>query len=399
MATNIPEEQKPDAKPPKKTKWYHYVFLVIGFLWYIGGLNVLFFQDIPLLLILLATIGLFFWPIERLVNLRLKKRWSFLLLLLWLFAFNVGVAVLLLFVVPPFAISPQTTYLTEPRSKEFYGIDYQTFIKTQLDPDVPSEENGFRLLAETLGRPFFGDKLEDKYWNRLCQYLDLPTEIEPKLTFVEWRKYEETLTPEEQEIIKMFPSEMRLSLPEEAIPIVRRWLDENEAVLELFITAVEKSALYVSPMFDTDFIDSIYRSMGWHIKIRLRYYLAVGEIDKAWDDVLVIYRLAEQHHRAVWNVISAQINTGILESANQAAESVILCAGWTSAEIRLKVEEVEPFLQPFREDEIKIILRNERLTVLDYVQHLPTNAIKLINEEKKAAPNFWDWFQQKNMQA
>jgi hypothetical protein len=56
-------------------------------------------------------------------------------------------------------------------------------------------------LTEVLGRPFFGEKFENKHWNRVCQYLDLPTDIEPKFTFVFWEVYKSTLTEEEQKIV------------------------------------------------------------------------------------------------------------------------------------------------------------------------------------------------------
>ena len=99
-------------------------------------------------------------------------------------------------------------YLSEPLAAEFYGIDYHAFIEQQLDPGVPPEENGFRLLTETFGRSLF-DKLverrqtfKDEHWHRLCRFLDLPTDIEPALTFTSWHEYTATLTTEEQEMVK-----------------------------------------------------------------------------------------------------------------------------------------------------------------------------------------------------
>jgi len=402
MIVDLPEEQKPDTKPPRKTGWFWNVLFFICTLGYFGGLNVILLQDIPLLLFLIVAIGLLVWPIV-LMGKKPKHR-AVLGFILWVFVVYAGMLALLTTVIPPFAISPQTTYLTEPRSKKFYGIDYAAFIEKQLDPGVPPEDNGFRLLTETLGRSFFGNNFADKHWNRLCHYLDLSVEIEPTLTFVSWSEYEKTLTPEEKEIVDASFSEFLLPWSEEAMPIVRRWLDENDPALDLFVVAADKPTLYVPPMFDGFFDtllinDDICRTISRSIQVRVRYRLAIGEIDKAWDDVLVIYRLAEQHRRAIWNVVSALVNTAIVGIANQTAESVLLHSGWTSVEIRRKAEEIAPFLQPFREDEIRMILRNERLMALDYMQHLSTVAMEVSDKKKGGAPVFWDWFKQKNLEA
>jgi hypothetical protein len=210
------ESPTPSSQPPKKTKWY---WKVLGYLFcfcIFGGAELLLLQDIPFLLFLLIIFALIdiptTWIQSRMRQSGRQRRhwknlysgtpWKYMLLpLALLFIVYAGTFAVLTFVIPPFAISPQTTYLTEPRSKEFYGIDYAAFIEQQIDPQVPPEDNGFRLLIETFGRPFFSDKFEDKDWNRLCQYLDLPTDIEPKLTFVALYDPAKTLTPEEQKII------------------------------------------------------------------------------------------------------------------------------------------------------------------------------------------------------
>jgi len=405
-------DQIPAPNPPKKkTKWYWNVLPNVFTLWLLGGLNTLLLQDIPLLLFLLGVGFALIYPSltwfpgrEELKGERLLSRrrlWAGLGGMAWVLFVGAVTFALLLYVIPPFAISPQTTYLTEPRSTEFYGIDYQSVIEQQLDPGVPPEDNGFRRLAETFGRPFFSvkhgsvEKFTDKHWHRLCRYLELPAEIEPALTFVNWWEYEKTLEPEEQEIVKPFWSEQHRLLSEEAIPIVRRWLDENEAALDVFITAAQKPALYAPPMFE-GFLETVYineetyRMIVRHMVIRIHYRLATGEVDKAWDDVLIIYRLAERHRRTVWNIMSSHTHRAILGIANRAAESIMLHAGWDSDEILRRAEDVMPFQRPFHEDEIRLVLRNERLMLLEHWQHFTPF------ERGDAPPDFWDWFKQKN---
>jgi len=380
----------PAANPPKKkTKWYWNALSYIALLWLFGGVNTLLLQDIPLLLFLLGVGFALVYPQEFLLSkekpplISGRRLLAGLGALAWTLFVLAVTFVLIMFVIPPFGISPQTTYLTEPRATKFYGIDYQSVIERELDPGVPPEDNGFRLLTETFGRPFFGAYSKDEHWHHLCRYLDLPTDIEPALTFTAWWKYESTLEPEEREIAKSFLvywTQISQTLPEEAIPIVQRWLDENDAALDVFIIAAQKPVLYVPPVFNGVLIaallpcEDVCREMVKSLQIRVRYRLAIGEIDKAWDDVLAMYRISELHRRGVWNIISSLVNTGMVGSTNQVAELVLLHSDWTAEEILRRAEEIMPFPQPWREEEIRLILRNDRFIALDALAHVANGA-------------------------
>ena len=376
--------QPPETKPKKKKKWYRHILGAVYWLWLLGGLNTLLLQDIPLLLFLLGVGFALIYPSltwfpgrEELKGepwLSWRRLWAGLGGIVWGLFVGAATIALLLFVIPPFAISPQTTYLTAPRSTELYGIDYQSVIEQQLDPGVPPEDNGFRLLTKTFGRPFF--ECTDEHWHRICRYLELPTEIEPVLAFTDWLEYTKTLEPEEQEIIKADSTEPSHPFSEEAIPFVRQWLDENDAALDMFITAAQKPVLYVPPMFGESLYDTLLttedvcRRMTRAIQIRIRYRLSVGEIDKAWGDVLVMYRIGELHRRSVWIVVSSLVNTAMLGAANRSAEAVLLHSDWSAEEIRRKVEEIMLFQRPWSEEEIRMIFRNERLMALDSLTHM-----------------------------
>ena len=372
-----------------------------------GGLEVLLLRDIPLLLFLGTAFGLLILPPYWMGQPSSKKRWtlrSLLLLflsLIWIGGVVIGMYVLVMFVIPPFSLSPQTTYLMEPRSKEFYGIDYAAYIERQIDPGAPPEENGFRLLTDTFGRPFFDD-IKNEHWNRLCEYLDLPTEIEPTLTFTDFWEYSQTLPLEKQEIVKTFYREQDSLLSDEAVPIVARWLDESDAALDLFIAAIQMPVLYIPPMFGTELIntllycDNTCRRMARELQIRIRYRLTVGEIDEAWDDVLAIYRLSEQHRRTGWNAISSLVNTSIVDRANRSAESVLLHSVWDSNEVRRKAEEIVPFLQPFHDDEIRKCLLNERLTALDSIHRFADGTgFDFLIEKEPPPETFEDFFKRR----
>jgi hypothetical protein len=76
--------------------------------------------------------------------------------------------------------------------------------------------------------------------------------------------------------------------------------------------------------------------------------------------------------------------------ANSLAEMVVIHSDWDSEEILRKVEDIAPFQMPFREDEIRFMLRNDRLMVLDYLQHFPFFREHVIDAD------LWEWFKQRN---
>jgi len=312
--------------------------------------------------------------------------------LAWVLSILAITCLLVMFVIPPFSISPQTTYLTEPRSKEFYGIDYQAFIIEQLDPGVPPEDNGFRLLVETFGRSLFDDKLEEQHWHRICEYLELSPNIEPKHTFVDWWTYQNSLPPEEGELVKTTShSDVVPPWSEEAMPIVARWIDEHNAAIDMFITAIQMPVLYLPPMFDENPISPVlvnedtWRRMRSSLLIRARYQLTTGSIDEAWNDVLAIYRLAELHRPAVWCWMSALANNGTVDTANRYAEAVMIHSDWASDEIRQRIEAIMPFQRQFSESEIRIVFRNQRLMTLDYIQRIANEGL-LFEERVQCCP-------------
>lgn len=385
MTASPPEKQDIDAKKPKKTKWYWSVPGFVTALWMLGGINMLLLRDIPLLLFAGAIAVPFFFPISAWLG-RPKRRWVDGL---WYF----GAIILVLFVIPPFSISRQTTCLTQPRSEKYYGIDYSAVIEKRLEPGIPAEDNGFRLLTRTLGRPLFRDPLKDRHWDRLCRYLDLPTEIEPVSAFVDWNIFVKNLEPEEDRIIeKTVCEDHRLPWPDEKLPVVRRWTDENETALDLFVAASKMPVLYVPPMFEDNLASTILvnddtcRRMAEGLQVRVRYRISTGETENAWDDVLAIYRLREHHRRATWCLISLLVNGSIQGTANLAAESVLIHADWSPGEIRRRADEIAPFLQPLREDEVKVLLLNERFTALDFIQGIANGNYDFFDRDDQEEP-------------
>ena len=129
-------------------------------------------------------------------------------------------------------------------------------------------------------------------------------------------------------------------------------------------------------LFDTVYVnDNIGRTIARRLSVRIRYRLATGSINKAWDDVLAIYRLAEQHRETVWCFAPVMLNNAILGVADRSAEAVVIHSDWASDEIRRRSEAIMPFQRPFSEDEIRLVFRNERLMALDFIQFIANEGL------------------------
>ena len=198
------------------------------------------------------------------------------------------------------------------------------------------------MLIETFGRPFFKYQIEDDQWNHLCRVLDLPPDFEPKLRYVRLGDFAKKLDEALYDYVMTLPDEGQwafeenenvnytknrnlagkisewnwsnvLSSDEEAQSLVRRWLDENDATLDMFAVILEKPILHAPATF-RDYVlrwmcDEFYGSLGMarDLQIRIQHRLSVGEIDRAWEDVLTLYRLAERRRQTVSLTLRAPV--------------------------------------------------------------------------------------------
>ena len=116
----------------------------------LGGIESLLLQDIPLLCFCIAVcVGVFFasWLGNRIVPRNAPPKWGrwFIrlftklgcLCIIWSALF------LSLYAFPPFFISAKTTYITEPRLSDRYGVDYLA----AFEREVPNEDNAARHIV------------------------------------------------------------------------------------------------------------------------------------------------------------------------------------------------------------------------------------------------------------
>ncbi|GHT42052.1 hypothetical protein FACS189443_4610 [Planctomycetales bacterium] len=370
---------------PKKTKW-HYTAAVISFVfwfWCLGGVEVFLLRDIPLLLILCMVMALLHLPVARWLG-KPDNKW--ILLIVYFVAIIIAAA--LLFVIPPFFISRQTTYLTEPRAKNYYGIDYLTAIEQRIAPNVPPEDNGFRFLLEKFGRPLLdGRVITDDHWNDICEKLNLPAEIEPSVKYAGWYEFMKKLPEEERKIVeKKFCEDISPPFSDEQLPIVKRWLDENNPAIELFAEAARKPAFYTPLVGDPtiilalDYSNDVFRKITRALSDRIYYKLARSDSTGAWEDAWLQFHLYETHRSTVWNFLTLYFNAVLRSAAFRSAESVLLYGNWKDDELRQKSREIEPFLTHDPKPEIKAALLGERFAHLDLMQR----PFESLNKDEKS---------------
>jgi hypothetical protein len=341
-------------------------------LWGLGGVDVFLLRDILLLFVVGITAVLINLPITRWLGMS-NYHW---VNTVWSFVVVITIITLFLFVIPPFSISRQTTYLTEPRSTEFYGIDYLAAIEKRIEPANPPEDNGFRLLLEKFGRPLLGQYFKDEHWNRLCTKLKLPVQIEPELSFITWWSFVAMLPDEERKRVNSQPTgDILLPWSEEVLPIVKSWLEQNEKPFELFVEAIHKPVFYTPPRCDdilsqSVFLEKIVRALSGELGIRIRYRLAIGEVAAAWDDVMLQFRLVEMRRPMIWNTTLLLVNRALLRGAAQSAESVLFYGNLNNSDVRQKILEMTPFLRHLTETEIKFAFLGSRFIYLDMIRKL-----------------------------
>lgn len=242
----------------------------------------------------------------------------------------------------PLKISPQTTFLTEPKTKDGKSIDYFKAIRDRFEPQCElrgkPEQNGFREIVAALGKsPFFDEP--DWLWPELCKKLELDPELTPTLQFepVEMFVHREYLlwldandmlgkAADGQLDEDEYPSESGgllnrlLSRPwtPEQYPFMARWIEENSPILDLIASATEKDycflpkirqpgtegTLAVGQYDDLSKQTVLPRFFLFAFWCRAQLRLGEDNLDGAWSDLIHADRLAIQLRRSFSNLNS-----------------------------------------------------------------------------------------------
>ena len=367
----------------------------------LGGIESLLLQDIPLLCFCIAVcVGVFFasWLGNRIVPRNAPQKWGrwfkrtftklALLCIVWSALF------LSLYLFPPFFISAKTTYVTEPRLTDRYGVDYLV----HFEREVSNEDNAARHIVAALGYGFFFDK---KTWKHIHEKWDLPEEFEPTTHFANIFEFRRSLSEKSKTLLaKQEVSsfvDIRPPYSAEEQKIWQPYFEENELAFAMFEEALQKPAFYVPPQYVYWFIlvpeeEAAKRNsknaktpeedeeagmkdlsdyfgspfLTGYFYGRCLYQLSLGNMEEAWRSVRLLYRYLALY--LPYTEMSMEDNYHVRLFANRAAETVLLYGNWNAEEIRRAYQEVSALQCPFTEADAHRILHGERLRYLDFKQ-------------------------------
>lgn len=234
----------------------------------------------------------------------------------WSIAAAVGVVLLLLaaislnlFLDAPLVISPETTWITEPRTPDGKWVDYVAALEQRrYPPEMQTDDNGARLIIRALGP---GVDQSPAAVVQVYEKLGL-TPTKPTLTYEEpWACAERYV--KEQAALGALPdgksaSDWSRELQEryerpwtlDDLPMMETWLTENGPALDLIAEAVQRPVLCFPYARERD-TDSLYlidlvnvqllRGFVRGLSARAQYRVGTGDIDAAIDDVVAAARL------------------------------------------------------------------------------------------------------------
>jgi len=230
----------------------------------------------------------------------------------------------------PLRISPETTRITEPRTADG-RIDYWRAYEDKYEPpETKTDQNGYRLLVETMLMPINkpNNKKDEEAvqksqrYQRLYQKLDLPVDLEPKYEF----KFAVQIVCDDFRAQGIEPNygtvEEQLTRPWtlENFPMLRDWINDKEPLLSVVAEAVRKP-FFIIPVVrcsDDYWIGSPvdgdeyqrFRSLGRAFLYRFHYYLGIGDIDRAIDDLVtcsLLGRVLMQQNDPSWALVGITI--------------------------------------------------------------------------------------------
>ena len=275
--------------------------------------------------------------------------------------------------VPP-SISPETTYITEPRLEKRRGVDYYKAIEQRMHTrPMDSDDNGFRLLAQHLPLP----NLSQEKQYQVYQQLGLSEKTTPDLKFEEAGGYLYYVIGKEEfwkieSLLYQYPWTL------DEYPFMQKWLEDNEAALNLLNEASRKPYFYMPFVKDEkasiyeEFINemeyythTIMRSYTRALNARAHYYIGTGNIDAAIEDKITILRLGRH------SVVGIDMVPGLIALAVEGiSNSIGICANLDDLPTR---EQLQRLLEEYQNLPPRVtaetLIENERMKALDFVQH------------------------------
>ena len=275
--------------------------------------------------------------------------------------------------VPP-SISPETTYITEPQLEKRRGVDYYKAIEQRVHTrPMDSDDNGFRLLAQHLPLPNLSQEKQDQVY----QQLGLSEKTTPDLKFEEaWGYLQRIIDKNEAWKIDSLLYQYPWTLDE--YPYMQKWLEDNDAALNLLNEVSRKPYFYVPFIKDekTSIFEEMVNEMDDHsfaftrpyarsLHARANYYLGTGNIDGAMEDKLTIVRLG-RHSTTGFDLVGGLV--GI--ACEGVGDSIGICANLEALPTREQLQRlVDEYKNLPPRMTMETMIENERMKALDFVQN------------------------------
>jgi len=201
---------------------------------------------------------------------------------------------------PKVVISKETTFVTEPLGPDGM-VDFVAALNASLSKGVTPENNAAVAFWKAVGTKRIDPKIRPQYL-ALLGLPDLPQETDSWVTFDEFLRLQnhgEELTTEAQaEADRHFDEAWQKPWTRAEHPSVAAMLDRNAKSLELLREGMLRPR-YFSPHVADEYgtlllLNGISesRDVAKQFAARAMLRLGEGDVDKAWQDTLVIYRYA-----------------------------------------------------------------------------------------------------------
>jgi hypothetical protein len=213
---------------------------------------------------------------------------------------------------PPFTISKETTYLTEPLTEDGY-VDYVAALNKMCSEGVTVENNAAVLLLDVLGPQAIDESHRSRYFQMLG-IAPLPENGDYMIkfeTYYQENNYQElpdSLTQDasdetQKEFQRFHNRAMSIPWTAAKYPFHAKWLKANQKPLEKILSATRREK-YFSPLIAKD--NGGYEPLigvVFNLEIESRYYaklllyhamfsLGEGKFEEAKRDLLACHRLA-----------------------------------------------------------------------------------------------------------
>ncbi|MDR2705520.1 MAG: DUF1559 domain-containing protein [Planctomycetaceae bacterium] len=230
----------------------------------------------------------------------------------------------------PLQISPETTFVTEPRTANGKWIDYFAAFEQKYYPaEMKTDDNGFRLIARNLGVTVNGEYYRNSSDNQepsqtekdtktetlrrqVYEKLGLDPNTKPTLTYQSphtfLANYAKKQFPDEENNQKAdeFPRKITAIWTLDDLPMMQEWLEQNNPALDVIVEAVSKPVFRTPltrfenvriPATQSMYLSSIleqmqpFRDYARALQARFNYRLGTGDIDGAIQDKIALHRL------------------------------------------------------------------------------------------------------------